>query len=146
MIVNPWDSCNILAKPDLAMLERQKRISKTEKKFLNVLETKLGVEILRQVVFPGFIMIDGCLDSEDFKICIEFDGPANHKDKKKVEKDNRRDGKLMERGYSIYRCQWFELVPFSEIDGEVERRAEEAVKPIQLMMRLQNLKNQNKTQ
>lgn len=140
MIKQPFDFCYLLQKPDLVKLESKGNISTTERLFLDRLEIKLNIPILRQVTFSEFVKLDGCLDLPDVNICIEFDGPKNHASIKKQFKDTRRDNILMNKGFSIYRCQWFEFVAFDKWSAEIERRAEEALLPIQILINLQKTK------
>jgi len=139
-----FDSLPLESKPDLKKMQEQGYISKSEKLFLDFLEILLKIKITRQVKFNNCVIIDGVLDFDNVKIAIEFDGPTNHQNEYKQAKDLNRDRFLMEKGYSIYRCQFFEAVEYSQWHESIANQARLAVEPILNLIKLQKLKNSKK--
>lgn len=120
-------------KQRLEKLLKEGSISKTERAFLNSLETKLQIPIHRQVKF-GKYLLDGKLAG--YRICIEFDGKENHESQIKTEKDYNRDLLLLKAGFSIYRMQWFDFVDYSLWQKEVDKQAEIAQRVIKILIKL----------
>lgn len=134
-----YEKNRLSQKPNLEKLYEKKSISKTEKALLDKIEVLLNLKIDRQVLFADKkIIVDGVV--EGTKIVVEYDGPENHKSQEKQNKDKERDRWLLENGFSIYRLQWFEQIPFRFWTAEIERQAAIATRIINNLIKLQKLK------
>ena len=128
-------------KPNLENLYNQTGISKTEKAFLDGLEIKLGQKIIRQASF-GKWLLDGLLANRN--IVIEYDGPENHQDQKKQDKDWRRDKELLAKGFIVYRLQWFDFIKDYNLYQKALRNCIEfSAKDINILIQLSKFKYGN---
>lgn len=136
-----FEISNLHQKPNLELLQNQKKISKTEKRYLDGLENELGLKINRQVLFPSGqgwnYTLDGVI--EDSQVVIEYDGAENHESEIKQHKDNKRDLILLKNGFSVYRFQWFGLVPRSEYQTALNQAIKDSSREIKILLKLKSL-------